>query len=98
MDEYTTSPDVSDIRLSDELMADVETIARSVHDEWQRQRNKKGWGYDDNGEKKTSHPTMVPYEDLPEVEKDIDRATVLQTIRMLHYLGYTVQKQDRTIR
>ena len=37
---------------------------------------------------------MVPYEDLPEVEKDIDRATVLQTIRMLHYLGYTVQKQD----
>ena len=92
MSRYEPSPDVSGVCLSDEIMADVETIAKSVHDEWQRQRTKAGWGYEgqtDGGK----HPAMVPYEDLPEVEKDIDRATVLQTIRMLHHLGYSIHKE-----
>ena len=31
-------------------------------------------------------------EDLPETEKDLDRATVTQTIKMLLYLGYEIKK------
>ena len=91
MSKYEPSPDVSGICLSNEIMQDIEAIAKSVHDEWQRQRTKAGWGYAEQSHDE-NHPAMVPYEDLPEVEKDMDRATVLQTIRMLHHLGYSIHR------
>lgn len=92
MQKYPASPDVSGVQLSKELLDDIEVIAKSVHDEWQRQRTQTGWGFE--SEQDEDHPAFIPYEELPETEKEVDRATVRQTIRMLHYLGYAVKKNN----
>ena len=35
---------------------------------------------------------LVEYDALPEVEKDMDRATVIRTIKLLLRLGYKIEK------
>ena len=91
---YTPHPiDLSDLTLSDELRSDAELIAKNIHDVWAYNRMQQGWGYGDVlNETRKQHPCMVEYEALPEVEKDIDRATVIQTIKMLLHLGYKLDK------
>ena len=37
---------------------------------------------------------MVPYEDLPEEEKEYDRRTALETIRLILKLGYKILPPD----
>ena len=91
---YTPHPiDLSDLTLSDEIRSDAELIAKNIHDVWAYNRMQQGWGYGDVlNETRKQHPCMVEYEALPEVEKDIDRATVIQTIKMLLHLGYKLDK------
>lgn len=91
---YHPNPiDLSHIELSQELQADLETISKNIHETWAFQRLQEGWGYGDvTDEARRMHPCMVEYEALPEVEKDVDRATVTQTIKMLLHLGYRISK------
>lgn len=35
----------------------------------------------------------MEYEDLPELENDMDRETVTQTIKMLLWMGYRIKKR-----
>ena len=41
---------------------------------------------------KKEHPSLVPYKDLPEGEKEYDRSTALETLKVLLALGYRVEK------
>lgn len=85
--------DLSGIELGPELEGAMEAIAKNIHETWARQRAQAGWTYGgvhDYEAKK--HPSMVEYEELPESEKDMDRATVLQTIKMLLWMGYRIEK------
>ena len=70
--------DTKDIVLSPELKELTEKIAENVHDVWAKNRINEGWKY---GEKrddiKKETPCLVPYEELPEIEKDYDRNTAL---------------------
>mgnify|MGYP003478635666 CR=1 FL=1 len=87
---YKPNPvDLSEIKLNAELSEDVEKISCHIHEVWAKNRIENGWGYDKVDE---SHPCLIKYEDLPETEKDLDRATVTQTIKMLLYLGYEIKK------
>lgn len=92
--DYRPNPiDVSGIELPPALRADVELIARDVHEVWAQQRLEGGWGYGqryDSAEKK--HPCLVEYDALPEVERDMDRATVVRTIKLLLRMGYRIEK------
>lgn len=93
---YIPNPiDLTSIELGKTIEHDVEKIARNIHETWAMQRVKKGWGYgesyDDIAKK---HPCMIEYEKLPEVEREMDRATVVQTIKMLLWLGYTIEKKE----
>ena len=84
-----------DIVLSDELAGVCEQIAANAHEVWAFHRMEEGWTY---GEIKDSTakttPCMVPYEDLPESEKEYDRNAVTETLKVLRKLGYTVKKAD----
>ena len=40
-------------------------------------------------QKKTS-PCLIPYEDLPDYEKDYDRVTAVETIKFLINNGYDI--------
>ena len=38
------------------------------------------------------HPSLVPYEELPEQEKDYDRATAMNTVKLLLKFGFSITK------
>ena len=92
---YTPKPiDTSDIALSEDLLALTEQIAENVHDVWAAGRIAEGWtlGEKKDAEKKTT-PLLIPYSELPESEKDYDRNTALETVRLICKLGYRIEKR-----
>lgn len=94
---YLPKPmDTSDIELSKELLTLTEKIAENVHEVWAAGRIAEGWTYGDvrNDELKTT-PCLVPYDKLPESEKEYDRNTAMETLRMIIKLGYTITKEDK---
>ena len=92
--KYTPEPiDTSNVVIPDDLMALSEIIARNTHEVWAQARMKQGWrwGKAKDNDKKT-HPDLVPYEALSETEKDYDRNTSNQTIKLILSLGYSIIK------
>lgn len=87
---YKPNPiNTSDVVLSAELLELTEKIAENVHDVWAVGRLEQGWTYgkERNDELKTT-PCLVPYSELPESEKEYDRNTALETIKLIIKLGY----------
>jgi hypothetical protein len=92
---YTPKPiDTSDVVLTDDIMELCELISENTHEVWSLNRINDGWVYGDtrNDEKK-QHPCLVPYCDLPESEKEYDRSTSLQTLKLIVKLGYKIVKE-----
>lgn len=92
---YQPSPlDTTDIRLPENLQDLMETLAKNVHEVWSAERIRTGWRY---GEKRDdelkTHPCLVPYEELPESEKEYDRQTAGQTLKMIRKLGFEIRKK-----
>lgn len=91
---YTPTPiDTSDVKLPEEMLPLVEQLARNVHDIWAAGRIKEGWTYgperDDVNKK---HPCLVDYDQLPENEKDYDRKTAVETLKLILKLGWKIEK------
>lgn len=89
---YEPKPiDTSDIQLSAELLELTEKIAENVHDVWAVGRIKQGWTYgvERNDELKIT-PCLVPYSKLPDSEKEYDRNTALETLKLIVKLGYKI--------
>ena len=90
--EYIPQPiDTSDVKLPEDLELLVEQMSKNVHEVWAETRIRQGWTYGEqrNDELKT-HPCLVPYEDLPEVEKDYDRNTSIGTLKLILKLGFKI--------
>ena len=93
--QYTPTPiDTSDVELSDELKQLVEQLARNVHDNWALGRINQGWtiGPERNDQLK-QHPCLVDYSDLPESEKEYDRNTAMETLKLILKLGWKIEKE-----
>ena len=91
---YTPQPiDTSDVELPKELEQLVEEMSKNVHDVWAETRISQGWKYGKkrDDEKKT-HPCLVPYDELPEEEKEYDRKTSIGTLKLILKLGFKVSK------
>jgi len=94
MADYVPQPiDTSAVRLTDAQQALIDRLAANVHEVWARKRLDDGWrlGPSRNDNAKT-HPCLVPYDNLPESEKDYDRIMVDQVIRAAIALGYHIEK------
>ncbi len=94
MKVYRPEPvDTSDVIVPEELMGLVEEMSRNVHEVWAKSRMDQGWswGPQRDDELKT-HPDLVPYEELTEEEKDYDRDTSMQTIKLILKLGFKISK------
>ncbi|MBQ3844727.1 MAG: Ryanodine receptor Ryr [Bacteroidales bacterium] len=91
---YAPAPiDTSDIQLPAAMNQLVEQLARNVHDNWALGRIKEGWTYGpqrDDANKK--HPCLVDYDELPENEKEYDRNTAVETIKLILKLGWRIEK------
>lgn len=83
--------DTSSIVLPEDLVALTEKIAENTHNVWAIGRIKEGWRY---GEKRDdtlkTTPCLVDYHDLPESEKEYDRNTSIETIKLILSLGYKI--------
>ncbi|MGM9871477.1 MAG: RyR domain-containing protein [Muribaculaceae bacterium] len=92
---YNPKPvDTTDVVLPAELMPLMEEMAKNVHEVWANNRIAEGWRYGpvrDDAQKK--HPCLIPYEQLPESEKDYDRATSLETLKLIIKSGFTIIKK-----
>jgi RyR domain. len=83
--KYTPNPITIDRKmLSEALSVLLEDLAKNVHENWAAGRLRDGWslGHVRNDEMK-EHPSLIPYEELPESEKEYDIATVLATLGFL---------------
>ena len=92
---YEPKPiDTSQVTLSEELLALTEQIAENVHEVWAAGRIAEGYVYgpEKDAEKKTT-PLLVSYNELPESEKDFDRNTALETLKLIVKLGYVIEKE-----
>lgn len=87
---YILEPiDLSGITLPEGLDAVCERLARNTHEVWASQRMAEGWRYGpvcDDAPKR--HPCLVPYEELPESEKEYDRKTSMESLKLIHQFGY----------
>ena len=92
--QYTPNPiDTTDVELSDELMQLVELLAENTHYNWAAGRLAEGWTYGPvrNDELK-QHPCLVPYNELPDNEKEYDRSTSMETVRFILGKGFEIKK------
>ena len=91
---YTPAPlDTRNIELPKELDGLIEEMARNVHDVWAQGRIAEGWTYgEQRDDKQKTHPCLVPYEELPDAEREYDRQTAVQTLKLILKLGFKIHK------
>ena len=92
---YKPNPiDTSKIELPENLIELTEKIAENVHENWSAGRIADGWTYGEtrDDDKKTT-PCLVPYSELSDSEKEYDRVTALQTLKLIVALGYKISKE-----
>lgn len=85
--------DTSNVKLSPEILALCEEMAKNTHEVWARTRMEQGWTYGPvRDDEKMEHPCLVPYEELSEEEKEYDRNTAMETLKLIVKLGYDIKK------
>lgn len=83
----------NDIVLPKDLMELAEDIAKNVHEVWSAGRLKDGWTYgNERNDTDKTHPCLVPYEDLSDSEKEYDRNTSQETLKLILKLGFKITK------
>ena len=93
---YRPEPiDTKDIHLTDELSDLRELLAKNTHDIWSKRRIEEGWIYGERRDDvKKTNPCLVEYENLPESEKEYDRCTSEETLKLILKLGYEIRRKN----
>ncbi len=93
---YDPEPiDTSGVQLDKEILELTEELAENAHEVWARRRLAEGWRYGPRrDEARKEHPSLVPYKDLPESEKEYDRSTAMETLKVMLALGYRIEKES----
>jgi RyR domain len=95
--DYDPQPiDTSHIELPTAIRDLIEHLAENTHDVWARQRMSEGWTYGpkrDDAQK--HHPCLVPYAQLAESEKEYDRKTATETLKLILALGHDIVKSTK---
>jgi hypothetical protein len=96
--EYEPEPiPVDHVVLSAEILALIERLAENAHDIWAAERLLQGWTHGPaRDDARKQHPCLVPYQRLPENERDIDRAMISQSIRAMIALGVTISRDSES--
>lgn len=90
--EYTPQPiEIDDVRLPAELDELTERLAKNVHEVWAKNRIDDGWTYGaERNDETKQHPCLLPYEELPESEREYDRNTAVGTLKLILKLGFKI--------
>ncbi len=92
--KYIPNPvETSDVELPEELLPLIEEMAKNVHEVWAQNRINDGWTYGPvRDDVNKTHPCLVPYEKLPESEKEYDRATSQETLKLILKSGFVISR------
>ncbi len=92
--KYVPEPiDTTGVELPESLTMLIEQMARNVHEVWAASRMSQGWTYgSQRDDTLKTHPCLVPYETLPEEEKEYDRNTAISTLKLITKLGFKISK------
>ena len=86
--------DTRDVELGSDLLDLTEKLAENAHDNWAQMRFEDGWSLgskrDDDPKR---HPNLVPYSELSEADKDLDRGTAMESLKAVLALGYEITKR-----
>lgn len=93
---YVPHPiDTTGVELDSELLELTEKIAENVHEVWAEGRIAEGWAYGETrDQEKKLTPCLVAYDQLPESEKDYDRNTAMETLKLIRKLGFSIRRED----
>lgn len=91
---YKPQPvDTSTIHLSPDIIELTERLAKNTHDVWAQERMAQGWRFGhERNDARREHPSLIPYEELPESEKVYDRNTAIQALKAVTAFGYRISK------
>lgn len=92
---YKPQPiDTTGIDLDADILELSELIAQNTHEVWSAGRIRDGWTYgEERDDVKKTHPCLIPYEELSESEKEYDRNTSMETLKLIIRLGYKIEKK-----
>lgn len=93
---YTPAPlDTANVVLTDQLSEVTEQLAENIHELWAKERIAQGWSYGPQRDDiKKEHPCLVPYDELPDSEKEFDRHTAVGTLKTILKLGHRIETGD----
>jgi serine/threonine protein kinase len=76
----------------------LEQLAEAVHIAYVTERTAQGWRYGPvRDDARKENPTLIPYRELSEEEKELDRVSARQTIQALRKLGFIVARDKKRI-
>ena len=92
MVKYSPEPlDTTGVQIPSKLQPLIEVLASNAHEIWAKRRISEGWRYGPcRDDKKKETPCLVPYEMLPESEKEFDRNLITETIRVILALNFDI--------
>ncbi|MBN2442907.1 MAG: SpoIIE family protein phosphatase [Spirochaetales bacterium] len=71
--------------------SDIETMAKMEHERWAWEKRLSGWTYaPERNNKNKEHNCLVPYKELPELEKEKDRDQVKRVPILIKAINYKV--------
>ena len=80
-----------DVVLPEDIVRLGEKLAENTHEVWAKGRVDDGWTFGEQRDDTNKiHPCLRPYGDLPESEKDYDRRTSMETLKVIYKLGYQI--------
>jgi hypothetical protein len=76
--------------------AEIERLARMEHDRYVEEKTRAGWKYapGPKDDKARTNPTLVPWEQLPQVEKQKDVDVVCETPAILARVGLEIRRLE----
>lgn len=70
---------------------EIELLSAEEHIRWMKEKISEGWKYgEERDDQKLIHPLIVPWEKLPEVEKDKDRNIIRDIPKTLHSMHLSI--------
>ena len=93
-EQYIPSPiNTTGVEVNEEIRALAELLAKNTHDVYVQGRLAEGWTLGPRDDVAKTNPTLIPYEELSEAEKEYDRRTSMETLKVILSLGYRLTKE-----
>lgn len=88
-----------DVKVPPHLRSVIELLAENTHEVWAQMRMEQGWKYGPRrDDAKKEHNGLVPYIYLTQDEKQMDRNTAMQTVKLILRFGFNFVHKDHHAR